>query len=142
MKISIYAGQPIQAVLEGHADNRSGRLNTICERYADIVRRDCPMLTEAEWCAICDALNGYWMDAGDTLGVRFAWAELLDCEGLGEKWGVDVPTLAARLRESGAGAQVAVAEVVQRFWQHADLPRRDALHRAGARLVDAPEVVG
>jgi thiol-disulfide isomerase/thioredoxin len=137
MKISIYAGAPIQRVLEGYGDNRSGRLNTVAERYAYVVERDCPALTEAQWCAVCDALNGYWIDGGDSgAGVRLAWAEIEDADrldGLGEKWGVDAHALAVQLRDSTAGQQVAVAEIVQRFWRHADLPAREALAKAGAR---------
>lgn len=137
MKIPIYAGPPIVRVLEGHQDQRSARLNSVAERYLDIVSRDCPALSEAEWCAICDALNGYWMGAGDAAGVRLAWAEIEDADrlsGLGEKWGVDAQAIAGRLREYTAGQQVAVAEVVQRFWSHPDLPAREALELAGARI--------
>lgn len=141
MKISIYAGAPVQRVLAGHGENRSGRLNTVAERYAYVVERDCPTLSEAQWCAICDALNGYWMDAGDSgAGVRLAWAEIEDADrlnGLGQKWGVDAHALATLLRDSTAGQQVAVAEIVQRFWGHSDLPTREALAKAGARIADA-----
>lgn len=143
MKISIYAGEPIQQVLDGH-ENRSGRLNTVAERYLDIVRRDCPALTQAEWCAVCDALASYWMGAGDSaLSIRMAWAEVVDADrldGLGEKWGVDAAALADRMQRMSAGAQVALAEVVERFWQHRQLPRDEALAKAGARIVEAPPV--
>lgn len=138
MKISVYAGAPIQRVLEGHGENRSGRLNTIAERYSYVVEHDTPTLSEAQWGAICDALNGYWLNGGDSgAGVRLAWAEIEDADrlgGLGAKWGVDAEELAAWLREATAGQQVAVAEVVQRFWQHPDLPAREALELAGAKL--------
>ena len=142
MKMSIYAGQPIQRALEGHNKNRSGRLNTVAERYAYVVQRDCPALTEAEWCAICDALNGYWLDGGDSgAGVRLAWAEIEDADrldGLGAKWDVDANALALRLRDATAGQQVAVAEVVQRFWQRPELPTAEALRLAGARITPGP----
>lgn len=145
MKLSIYAGEPIQQALDGH-DNRSGRLNTVAERYLDVVRRDCPALTEQEWCAVCDALNGHWWEGGDGgVGVRMAWASVSDADrldGLGAKWGVDAQALAARMQCMSAGEQVALAEVVERFWQHCELPAAEALAKAGARLVEAPEVVG
>ena len=138
MRLSIYAGTPLQRVLEGHEDNRSGRLNTVAERYAYIVSRDCPALTEAAWCAICDALNGYWLKGSDSdSGVRLAWAEIEDADrlnGLGDKWDIDARALAKMLRNCSAGQQVAVAEVVQRFWRHTDLPADEALLLAGARI--------
>lgn len=134
MKISIYAGEPIQRVLDGF-DNRSGRLNTVAERYLDIIRRDCPALTEAEWCALCDALNGYM--ASDGSAVRMAWAEIADAgliDGIGEKWEVDAQALAQRMRLMTAAEQTAIVEVTEAFWRHSDLPRRQALKLAGARI--------
>lgn len=140
MKLSIYAGAPIQRALEGY-ENRSGRLNTVAERYIDIIARDCPALTEAEWCAVCDALNGYWMEGGD-MGIRMAWAEVADADrltGLGKKWGIDAQALAEHMQCMSAGGQAALAEVVERFWQRPELPTREALERAGARILSAAE---
>ena len=134
MKISIYAGPPIKSLLADD-DNRSGRLNTVAERYSAIVAAHTPAMTEAEWCACCDALNGHYMDAGDGLmGVRYAWASVEDCEGLGDKWGVDQSALVARLRALPLADAVALAEVVQRFWRRTDLPMSEALAAAGARV--------
>lgn len=136
MKMSLYAGPPIQALLADD-ENRSGRLNTVAERYAAIVAAHTPTMTEAEWSACCDALNGHYMDAGDGLmGVRYAWASVEDCAGLGDKWGVDQSALVARLRALPLAEAVALAEVVQRFWRRTDLPTREALEAAGARIAD------
>jgi len=133
--MSIYAGPPIRALLDGYDDNRSGRLNAVAERYAAIIAAHTPELSEAEWCAVCDALNGCFMGAGEALlGVRYAWANIADCEGLGQKWCVDQDALAQRLRSMPLADAVAVAEVVQRFWRHTDLPTREALDLAGARV--------
>lgn len=134
MRFTIYAGPPLAAALEGH-ENRSGRINSIAERYNAIVERHAPELAEAEWCAVCDALNGYWINDG--MGVRGMWAEIHDSdrlEGLGAKWGVDAIALAERVRDMPFADQVALAEVVERFWQHSDLPTSEALAKAGARL--------
>ncbi len=138
MKISIYAGPPIQSVMVGYEDNRSGRLNTVAERYQAIVAAHTPTMSEAEWCAVCDALNGHYVEAGDGLtGIRYAWACVEDCDGLGDKWGIDQAALVARLRAMPLADLVAMAEVVQRFWQRTDLPAREALERAGARIASA-----
>lgn len=132
--MSIYAGPPIRALLDGE-ENRSGRLNTVAERYAAIVAAHTPEMSEAEWCAACDALNGHYMDAGDgMLGIRYAWASVEECEGLDDKWGIDHAALVARLRALDVAGSVALAEVVQKFWRHCDLPTREALDLAGARI--------
>lgn len=134
MKISIYAGPPLSALLEGH-ENRSGRLNAVADRYRGIVERHTPEMTTAEWCAVCDALNRCWIT--DRMGVRAMWAEIHDSdrlEGLGAKWGVDALALAERVRDMPIADQVALAEVVERFWQHSDLPKAEALAKAGARI--------
>lgn len=138
MKISIYAGRPLAALLEDH-ENRSGRINAVADRYLGIVEHHAPEMTEAEWCAVCDALNGYWIT--DRAGVRAMWAEIYDGDrinGLGEKWGADAIALAERVREMPFAELVALAEVVERFWQHAELPTADGLAKAGARIrIDA-----
>lgn len=138
-RASIYIGEPLARLLDGH-ENRSGRLNTVAERYLDIVARDCPALTRAEWCAVCDALNGYWMEGGSNLGVRMAWAEVSDADrlnGLGRKWNVDAEALADRMRDMSSAEQVALAEVVEIFWRHTSLDTDAALAKAGARIAPA-----
>ncbi|MGH2367596.1 MAG: hypothetical protein ACRDI2_05300 [Chloroflexota bacterium] len=142
MKLSIYAGPPLAQAVDGW-ENRSGRLNRIAERYLDIVQRECPVLTEAEWCAVCDALNGYWMEGGDNLGVRLMWAEIDDADrlnGLGVKWSIDAQALATRVQEMRVAEQVAVAEVVERFWRQTqyDQDAGTCLKIAGAKLPLSP----
>jgi len=135
-RIHVYVGEPLARLLDG-AENRSGRLNTLAERYLEIVRRDVPELAEAEWCALCDALDGYWMEGAPEPGLRFAWASIADADrldGLGDKWGVDAQALAARVRDLPTGALVALAEVVERFWrlQPSGRTAREDLEAAGA----------
>jgi hypothetical protein len=138
MKISIYAGAPIEALLDGYEDNRSGRLNTVAERYAGILAAHTPAFTEFEWCAICDALNGPYMGLGDPSSVRFAWASISDAatEGLGEKWRVDAHELARRVRALSFAESVALIEVVQRFWHMPNGNAGEILRQAGARITE------
>lgn len=136
-KLSIYAGEPMARVLVGHDENRSGRINTVCDRYLSIVAEHGPTLRLAEWCAACDALNGAWMS--DEASIRFMWAEIADCEGLGDKWGIDQPALTERIRELPLAAKVAMMEVVERFWGRTDLSTADALALAGAKIQPEPE---
>lgn len=131
---------PIEAELALGAregDSMSARIATVALRYDLLWRAAAPALTEAEWCAICDALNGVWLTE-DTDGAphAFLWAEIADCEGLGDKWSIDQDALAQRLRSASAPERIAVAEVVRRFWDDPNDVPRAALERAGARLVD------
>ena len=137
-KISIYAGDPIEWALRGYEDNRSGRLNEVCSRYQQIMRDATPRWTEQEWCAVCDALNGYWMSGvSDEASLRLYWAEIEDADrlnGLGDKWGIDAQALAREIRELPMAGKIAVAEVVGRFWQAPQLQTTEALQQAGAAL--------
>ena len=77
-----------------------------------------PMLTEAEWNYIRDMLNSTVLTG--ELAYRFilpAQVEEADeCEGLGEKWGVDVPVLVAKLRGLSEFQAYAVAKAADAFW--------------------------
>ena len=137
-RLSVYAGEPIALVLTGHDENRSARLNNVADRYLQIVGHDSPTWTEAQWSAVCDALNGCWLS--DEASIRFAWAEVADADrlnGLGAKWGIDATALAAEIRDMTHGQRVAVVEIVERFWRHCELPTLAALKQAGAKIAGA-----
>lgn len=139
-RLSVYAGEPVRRVLAGHGGNRSARLNTVADRYLQIVARDGPQWTRAEWSAVCDALNGCWL--ADEAGIRLIWAEVADADrlnGLGGKWDVDASALARQIRAMPHGQRVALAEIVERFWTYCGRETEDALRLAGARIreVDA-----
>jgi hypothetical protein len=131
-RISVYAGKPIEDVLLGYDDNRSGRLNQVAESYLEMVKCLTPEMTEPEWSAVVDALNGYWMD--EALALRYAWAEIADTKGLGKKWGVDQEALSGRIRSLTDAELIALREVIKRLWRHSDLTGPAALQAAGARI--------
>ena len=123
----------------------SGRISEVSMRYRALFAEATPTLTEGQWCAICDALNGTWLICegrdGGADPVRHAFANVADgaAEGLGEKWNVDALALAQVLRDLPYAAQAAVCEVVRRFWHHPklnDLSTPELLREAGARLAD------
>ena len=77
--------------------------------------------TRTEWCAIADANNGTLFDfVGTRPGMHLACnvedAGRLD--GLGAKWGIDVPGLTRRLHGLGYVQGWAVIQAVRWFWQH------------------------
>jgi hypothetical protein len=118
-RTSLYLSEPLEAILAGRQDqdSLSGRLTTVAERYAAIVSAHRPQLSEAEWNACRDALNGVWLR--DVLSVRAIWAEIADADridGLGDKWSIDGQALAARIRDMPLAAQVALVEAVETWW--------------------------
>lgn len=133
-KLSIYAGEPLATVLAGYDDQRSGRVNQVCADYLLLIPELAPEMSRDEWCAVCDALNGLFIPDGDHGTYRFIWAEVADCEGLGEKWAIDQAALAARLRAMSVGQLIAAAEVSRRFWVDPSRPPDQALAEAGARI--------
>lgn len=126
----------------------SGRITEVAMRYRALLDDAMPTLTENQWSAICDVLNGTWLICEDIERrgdpVRTTWASIADSaeDGVAEKWNIDPLALAATLRGMPYASQAAVAEVVRRFWNHPglnDLATVDLLRQCGARLVeDAP----
>ena len=131
-RYNIYAGEPFELAVNGHDENRSGRVNIICDRYLQIVADESPDWSIEKWSAVCDGLNGYWM--ADQISVRSAWAEIADFEGLGKKWGIDQEALAAEIRAMSTAQKVALIEIVERFWKNSELPTDEALKQAGAKI--------
>jgi len=95
------------------------RINTICERYADIVSSDYAEFTLEEWCAICDSLNGVIIGSADTdVDVYDAIMDAEQDRELGRRWDVDAMALATRLTELSSAQFYSALEVVSRFWIH------------------------
>lgn len=133
-KFAIYAGEPMAAVLAGHGDQRSGRINQVCADYIEVCREAMPTMTRAEWCAVMDATNGLFIMPGEASGRRFVWAEIADCEGLGEKWGIDQAALTQRVRDMTQAELIALCEASRCFWVHHDRDTDEALRLAGVRI--------
>lgn len=142
-RISIYMPTTIREYLMayGAENSLSGSIATLMGRYKAITAEAVPELTEPEWSAIVDALNGCgaWLSAGGHDPASFVWAEVADSapDGLGEKWGVDCPALAERLKALPLAGRVAVWDVAARFWASPRLNEastRELLLAAGARI--------
>jgi hypothetical protein len=105
----------------------------VAARYREIIRRSVPALTEAEWMACADALNGVWL--GDPVtGPPTLWMEIADADqldGLGAKWGIDAQALAQRLRDAHYAAAMAVIDVVERPWGSLSLTAARVGHPPG-----------
>jgi hypothetical protein len=133
-RITIYAGDPIRRVLQVDGENRSGRLNAVCERFDVIIHDELSRMTLArdEWCAICDVLNGTWLLDNNW---QSCWAEMLDSPEMDDKWGIDHKALGWRLKEMSLAGRAAVVDVVERFWSSPNLNQvtnDELLREAGA----------
>lgn len=143
--------------LEGSDESLSGRLATILDRYLQIVRRQCPRLSRAEWMVILDVCNGTMFGSGvpgETIlaGLRGATvapdgrihgeatttlalevADGCDYHSTHAKWGLDrgqADDLIARLGRLTIAEQVAVIERIERFWRRAELQTDAAVAQA------------
>lgn len=142
-RFSIYAQEPLRSLLAatdrgsaGGCGSRSGRIGTIAERYAEIVARAMPTLTEAEWLSIVDTNNGTILDLVGVQGLHWNLDDYAAEQA--SKWGVDVHALVKRIAAMPYASKVAIAEVVDRFWAKSSgrkqMATRDALVAAGASI--------
>lgn len=115
-------------------------VNTVIDRYQEVVARSIPELSESEWMACADALDGIalWRDAGHPAMV---WAKVEGADqlsDLGAKWGIDAPALVARLRALPYAQSVALVDVVERLWADPGAGFRVRLRELGAVLDAEP----
>lgn len=99
----------------------------IVDQYLKMTLASIPV-TKAEACAICDANNG-----AEMLGHPWAGLipNLIDTEGLDEKWDIDTVSLVRKLKFLTNGELMALAFGVARFWRNCELPTDKALKKAG-----------
>lgn len=133
-RISIYVGRPLRDVM-GEAENRSGRLNAVADRYLSIIADELYRIkfSKGEWCAIMDANNGVGMAdlTGDTMSWQMMWANVADSPELDAKWEIDHAGLAGRMQAMTTAGRAAVYEACKTFWENTDLPTDEALAKAG-----------
>ena len=111
----------------------AGRVNTIISRYESIVR-DGPALTWAEWEHILHALNGHHLLDEQADAWRHAWASIADTPAVVDS-AVDPQALAAKVRALPAAAQIAICELVARWWtDEQETGDAELLSRVGGRI--------
>lgn len=120
-RYSIYAGPPLDRLIQertGDFRPPTAVVNTVADRYLELVERHRPALTVAEWALVFDALNGTitWDSAEGLAATGSRIAHAIDRDGLAEKWGVDGPALLATLRGLSYAETVALVDVAERFW--------------------------
>lgn len=110
------------AQLAARNENRSEQIRLDLSRYYQLLAEARiqlrQLLTPAELSAIIDIQNGHWY--AEYIAAREITANIEDgCrfEGLDTKWGIDGPTLIAKLNTLDPLSLHALADATQRFWQ-------------------------
>lgn len=135
-RFTVYVGEPLAAAMVGFESARSARVNLVADAYRAFVEDNTPALPVTEWCAVVDAANGYVMNDMAALGLL--WATISDSaeDGVGEKWGVDVESLAQRVRRMRASELLALREIIARFNNATGESYEAKLRHAGARFAE------
>lgn len=84
-----------------------------------IAVQSCPTLTIGEWCALAAAANGhyYTYESGVEQVLESLWCNLYDTAYEANKhYSVDCEHLAKRLNKMPLAQQLAVFEIVRKFW--------------------------
>lgn len=121
---SVYLQQSIIDALElpdrGESDeSMSARMSFMIDVAYKICNESVPDLSQNEWLAICDALNGHWYsyERGVESVLRSAIMSIHDSFiELDEKWSVDCRALAIKIAEMPLAQRFAVAQIARRFW--------------------------
>jgi len=114
-RTSIYLNPPLKEALKG-AESISGRLGQICDRYAEINRRAriSQRFSEAELGAFRDCCYDTQFTPAQLIdGAVLAKFDDAVIDGIAEKWGIDAPATAAKLRGLTYPDQVALAEDIE-----------------------------
>lgn len=120
-KLGVWMSEPLEALIH-HRDDQlslSQRLSAVADRYRYICDEMKPELSEAEWNALRDVLNGYWLLSDARLGLSGIAINIIDgdlYDNLGAKWGIDAKALAAKVDAMDAGTTVALVEAVEKWW--------------------------
>lgn len=146
MKKATYFSDAAMAAIapdERGLESFSGRVGFLITAGVAAASEACPALTRNEWLALADANNGTVLDysigyehpiSGVTLNLYDSAPEL------DEKWGISCADLARRIRGMPLVEQLAIFEVVRRFWRteaEGVVGRDDFLQRAGANVAPA-----
>ena len=98
----------------------SARVGFLIDSAELIASQSCPALTVDEWCAIAEAGNGSTQifEGGLMHALQLLCTGLHDsAHRFNDKWIVDCDALAWRLVNMSPAEQLAVYELVRRFWQ-------------------------
>jgi len=116
-KISIYAAEPVEAVLKLHQDDTlSSRINSVCERYLFLINSThlTTTFSSAELNSFVDCcLSTAFPPAAFIPGTVLAdFADSL-IDGLEEKWGINGTEVAEKLSRLSMTEEMALIEYIE-----------------------------
>ncbi len=121
---SVYIGSSLEQIITDiqgyHDDKVSTVINTVADRYKVIIERNMPTLTESEWLALMDILNGYMTDniTQAVNGIIWSLRDSINLEGLDNKW--DLPEdFVGRIEAMSFEQRLAIIHTGERFWSFA-----------------------
>lgn len=132
-KIDAVSGDDENAMEESF----SGRVGFLIDAAVSIAAQSTPTLTVGEWCALADANNGtcHTFEHGMESVLSGMWHNLFDSSmSNDERFDVDCTALAKRLSKSPIAEQLAVFEIVRKFWKtkHAGITYEEIFTGLGA----------
>lgn len=117
------------------------------ERYAEIVWRDLPKLSDHAWCAVFEAVGTVPTDLTGITWIGMSVARAFESPELGQKWKVNASELADAARSWTFGEACAVADAAVRFHSaladtgnDAIAAARRATTRPAAIVLEAPQL--
>lgn len=91
----------------------------IIERYAEVVKRRKPELSEAEWNLIREACNGWVVEPAAAVGwLSMQVEDAIKINNLDRKWQVDGAALVKKVRSLDYADCLAVVDDVEQYWTH------------------------
>lgn len=117
-KFSVSLPENLTSELAAREGERSTILARSLGRYFEILRRELRTLnlSRGEIGMILDVLNGTLF--AEPFSIQLLDAEIEDAlvDGYAEKWEIDGPALATKLRNASFAQKVAVVDAAERWW--------------------------
>lgn len=120
-RTSIYIGDDMQAYIAAHqgdGDSASGIINTAVDRLRYLLQTAEPDLTDAEWTLIYNTQSSAaTMPPAQTVSAIVGTVEdSIALDHMDREYGVDGPSLVAKLRALDRLGRMAVIDRAERWW--------------------------
>lgn len=119
-KINISVGADLERYLATRTttgSNVSGAINTMAQRYGEIVQRTLPQLTTNEWLLLFDTLHAESSpDYAGVFSIPGLVGFAISHQAAAEKWSVSGPDLLQRLEAMSLCELYAILDAGGRFW--------------------------